>query len=180
MDEIHKKIKTLRLQNGLTLKVLSERTELSISFLSQVERGTTSLAITSLKKIADALNVKISEFFNDLPNDNYIVKANEQKPFNLKGTDFTYARLNGEFKGRILEPILVTLAPNQKQTQQYGHAGEEFYFVLKGFVIFNIDGKEYVIRQGDSIHFPSTCQHTVENPFSEESILLCVLTPVIF
>ncbi|WP_197249584.1 helix-turn-helix domain-containing protein [Cytobacillus firmus] len=63
MDEIYKKIKDLRLQNGYTLKELSERTDLSISFLSQVERGTTSLAITSLKKIANVLNVKISEFF---------------------------------------------------------------------------------------------------------------------
>jgi transcriptional regulator with XRE-family HTH domain len=180
MDEIYKKIKEQRLQKGLTLKELSERTELSISFLSQVERGTTSLAITSLKKIADALNIKITEFFDDTANKNYMVKKTEQKLFQIKGSEFTYARLNGEFSGRTLEPILVTLAPNQKQTQKYGHAGEEFYYVLKGFVIFNIDGKEYVIREGDSIHFPSTCQHTVENPFNEESILLCVLTPVIF
>ncbi|MFC3885472.1 helix-turn-helix domain-containing protein [Bacillus songklensis] len=180
MDEIYKKIRELRLQKGLTLKELSERTELSISFLSQVERGATSLAITSLKKIADALNIKISEFFDDTPNENYMVKASEQKPFNIKGSEFTYVRLNGEFTGRTLEPILVTLAPSQKQTQKYGHSGEEFYYVLKGFVIFNIDGKEYVIREGDSIHFPSTCPHTVENPFNEESILICVLTPVIF
>lgn len=62
MEEINKKIKELRIQKGLTLKDLSERTELSISFLSQVERGTTSLAITSLKKIADALNTKMAEF----------------------------------------------------------------------------------------------------------------------
>lgn len=39
MEEIYKKIKDLRLQHGYTLKELSERTDLSISFLSQVERG---------------------------------------------------------------------------------------------------------------------------------------------
>ncbi|MFF2445547.1 helix-turn-helix domain-containing protein [Neobacillus sp. NPDC058068] len=180
MDEIYKKIKDLRLQNGLTLKELSERTELSISFLSQIERGTTSLAITSLKKIADALNTKISEFFDDPPNGNYMVKKNDQKPFQIKSSESTYVRLNGEFTGRTLEPIMVTYAPSQKQTQKFGHPGEEFYYVLKGFVIFHIDGKEYVVREGDSIHFPSTCPHTVENPFNEESILLSVLTPVIF
>ncbi|MGA5691601.1 helix-turn-helix domain-containing protein [Cytobacillus pseudoceanisediminis] len=181
MEEIYKKIKDLRLQKGYTLKELSERTELSISFLSQVERGATSLAITSLKKIADALNVKISEFFeDDTPNQNFMVKSSEHKPFNIKGSEFTYVRVNGEFSGRSLEPLLVTLAPNQKQTQQYGHAGEEFYYVLKGFVIFHVDGKEYIVREGDSIHFPSTCPHTVENPINEESRLLCVLTPVIF
>lgn len=181
MDEIYKKIKELRLLRGYTLKELSEKTDLSISFLSQVERGTTSLAITSLKKIADALNVKITEFFEEeKTQEDYLVKADQQKPFKLTGSDFLYSRLNGEFTGRMLEPLLVNIPPNQKQTQKYGHPGEEFYFVLKGNVIFYIDGKEYVVREGDSIHFPSTCPHSLENPFNEETILLSVLTPVIF
>ena len=180
MDEISKKIKELRVQKGLTLKELSERTELSISFLSQVERGATSLAITSLKKIADALHTKITDFFEETHNTNFTVKVNEQKPFQIKGSEFTYVRLNGEFSGRTLEPLLVTVAANQKQTQKFGHPGEEFYYVLKGMVIFHIDGREYLLREGDTIHFPSTLHHTLENPLNEESILLCVLTPVVF
>ncbi|WP_040209102.1 helix-turn-helix domain-containing protein [Neobacillus jeddahensis] len=181
MDEIYKKIKEIRLQRGYTLKDLSEKTDLSISFISQVERGATSLAITSLKKIADALNVNITEFFeDDKPNEHYVVKANEQRPFQIKGSEFTYVRLGGQFNGRSLEPLLVTLAPNQTQTQEFGHSGEEFYYVVKGIVIFNVDGNEYMIREGDSIHFPSTLPHTLENPLNEESVLLSVLTPVIF
>lgn len=43
------KIKTLRKLRKMTLKELSNKTVLSVSFLSQVERGDTSLAITSLK-----------------------------------------------------------------------------------------------------------------------------------
>ncbi|WP_042355696.1 helix-turn-helix domain-containing protein [Bacillus rubiinfantis] len=181
MDEIYKKIKELRQQRGYTLKELSEKTELSISFLSQVERGATSLAITSLKKIADALQVKITEFFDDEKQDNhYVVTVSEQKPFNLKGSDFTYVRLSGEFPGRALESLLVTLAPNQKQTPKYGHPGEEFYYVLKGVVLFQVNGKDYVMKKGDSIHFPSTVPHAVENLLEDESVLLSVLTPVIF
>ncbi|PLT33087.1 helix-turn-helix domain-containing protein [Bacillus sp. V5-8f] len=180
MDEIYQKIKDLRVKNGLTLKELSEKSELSVSFLSQVERGASSLAITSLKKIADALQVNITEFFEDYSNANYIIKESEQKPFQIEGSQFTYTRLSGEFQGRNIEPLLVTLAPNQKQTQNYSHPGEEFYYVLKGGALFNVDGKEYFVRKGDSIHFPSTCAHFVENPLNDETTLLCVLTPVIF
>lgn len=39
MEDIHKKIKALRLEKKLTLKELSEETGLSLSFLSQIERG---------------------------------------------------------------------------------------------------------------------------------------------
>ncbi|MFC7393787.1 helix-turn-helix domain-containing protein [Scopulibacillus cellulosilyticus] len=180
MDDIHKKIKDLRLKKGLTLKDLSERTELSASFLSQVERGTSSLAITSLKKIADAFEVNINYFFEDyISNHKYVSKADDQKPFKIEGSEPTYVRLNGEFTGRLLEPLMVTMAPNQK-SQTFSHPGEEYYYVLKGAVLFHIDGKEYFIKEGDSIHFPSNLPHTSENPLNEESIVLSILTPVIF
>ncbi|NQD67646.1 helix-turn-helix transcriptional regulator, partial [Bacillus haikouensis] len=72
MDEIFKKIKDLRQERGLTLKDLSAKTDLSVSFLSQVERGSSSLAITSLKKIADAFEVPITQFFDSETNNNYV------------------------------------------------------------------------------------------------------------
>lgn len=181
MDDISKKIKELRLKNEWTLKNLSEKTELSVSFLSQVERGSSSLTITSLKKIADAFGVKISYFFEEYDeNHNYVIKSEDQKPFKIEGSEPTYVRLNGEFSERTLEPLLVTLPPNHKQSQTFGHPGEEFYYVLKGAALFNINKTEYFVREGDSIHFPSHVPHYLENPLNDESTLLCALTPAIF
>ncbi|WP_408010067.1 helix-turn-helix domain-containing protein [Pseudalkalibacillus sp. A8] len=180
MDEIYKKIKDLRRKNGYTLKDLSKKTDLSVSFLSQVERGSSSLAITSLKKIADAFDVPITEFFETETNYNYIVKKESRKPFKIEGSPATYIRLNGEFANRSLEPLMVTLSPKQVQTQTSSHPGEEFYYVISGAVLFNVDGKEYFVREGESIHFPSTMPHFWENPLNEESTILCVLTPNIF
>lgn len=61
IEDIFMKIDQLRKEEA-TLKEFSTATGLSVSFLSQVERGTTSLAITSLKKIADALVVPMVYF----------------------------------------------------------------------------------------------------------------------
>lgn len=180
MEEIYEKLRDLRNQKLLTLKDLSEKTGLSVSFLSQVERGTSSLAITSLKKIADALEVPINHFFESFTNKNYIVKAEEQKPFKIEGSSSEYIRLGGEFSGRALEPMVVTLAPGQKQDNVFSHPGEEFFYVLEGVTIFNVDGKEYLVKAGDSIHYPSSVPHYVLNPLNQRSKLLCVLTPVIF
>ncbi|MGK7379085.1 helix-turn-helix domain-containing protein [Planococcus sp. 1R117A] len=180
MDGIYQKIKNLRIEQGYTLKDLSEKTELSVSFLSQIERGSSSLAITSLKKIADAFAVPITYFFDTDTSHNYTVPANERKPFRLEGAPTTYTRLNGEFGSRMLEPLMVTLAPKQEQIQTSSHPGEEFYYVLKGAALFKVDGKEYFVREGDSIHYPSDVPHAWENPLNEETVILCVLTPVIF
>ncbi|MBM7855064.1 transcriptional regulator with XRE-family HTH domain [Desulfohalotomaculum tongense] len=180
IKEICEKIRELRNQQNLTLKDLSEKTGLSVSFLSQVERGTSSLAITSLKKIADALNVPITIFFDSYQNKNFVVKAEEQKTFRIEGSSAKYTRLSGEFSGKVLEPLLVTLDPGKTHEAKFSHPGEEFFYVLEGAVIFNVDGQEYLLKKGDSIHYPSKLPHFWFNPLEQKAKILCVLTPVIF
>jgi transcriptional regulator with XRE-family HTH domain len=179
-EEVSKRIRELRLERKMTLKELSEKTGLSISFLSQVERASSSIAITSLKKIADAVDVPITSFFEDYANKNYIVKTEEQKPFRIEGSGSIYTRLGGEFPGRAIEPMLVTLPSGQSTGKKMSHAGEEFYYVLEGNVVFDVDGKEYIVRSGDSIHFPSTIPHSMQNPYDRNVKVLCFVTPVIF
>ncbi len=66
-DELHKaigrNIRSLRKERGLTLKQMSRRTQLSVSLLSQIERAESSASVSSLFKIAAALDVKIMELF---------------------------------------------------------------------------------------------------------------------
>ena len=52
MESVSKKIRKIRREKNITLKELSEKTELSVSFLSQFERGISSITLVSLKKIA--------------------------------------------------------------------------------------------------------------------------------
>ena len=62
-EHIGAKIKHLRTQRKMTLKDLSEKTNLSIGFLSQLERGLTSIATDTLGTIADVFEVELSYFF---------------------------------------------------------------------------------------------------------------------
>ena len=48
-EELGQKINEIRNAKGMTLKDVSEKTGLSVGFLSQVERGLTSIAILSEK-----------------------------------------------------------------------------------------------------------------------------------
>ena len=66
-DELHatigRQIRELRKARGLTLKQMSRRTKLSVSLLSQIERAESSASVSSLFKVATALDVKITELF---------------------------------------------------------------------------------------------------------------------
>ncbi len=56
-------IRGMRKDKGLTLKQMSRRTGLSISLLSQIERAESSPSISSLYKIAMALETRIRDLF---------------------------------------------------------------------------------------------------------------------
>jgi len=68
-DELHmtigRNIRELRKERGLTLKQMSRRTKLSVSLLSQIERAESSASVSSLFKVATALDVKLVELFGE-------------------------------------------------------------------------------------------------------------------
>ena len=180
MENIYERIRSLRVNMNMTLKELSEKSGLSISFLSQVERGNSSLAITSLQKIADVFNVSMSSFFENTVSNSFFTPVEGRKAFQIERSNAVFARLGGDFSGKVLEPIHIILAPRQEQDVVFNHPGEEFYYILKGKVLMMIGDKEYEMNEGDTIHFPSMLDHTWRNPTEESVHMIAVLTPIIF
>jgi two-component system OmpR family response regulator len=68
-EQLHKvigdTIRNLRKEKDLTLKQMSRRTGLSVSLLSQIERAESSASISSLYKIAIALESRIQDLFGE-------------------------------------------------------------------------------------------------------------------
>ena len=180
INQISRKIRELRQQKGFTLKDLSEITQLSISFLSQVERNSSSLSITSLQRIADALGVPVSEFFQSPVNHAFVVKNNEQKYFRLESSTTRYCSLAGNFGDRLLEPLIVIIPPGNTRVDKFAHPGEEFYIVLEGSVTVYVGDDTFVLNEGDSIHFSSSIVHGLHNQSLQPVKLISVLTPRIF
>ncbi|MGH4139392.1 helix-turn-helix domain-containing protein [Clostridium sp.] len=178
--EISGKIRNLRKEKNLTLKDLSVKTGLSVSFLSQVENGYSSLAITSLKKIAEALNVTMNYFFKAPGKHNFLVKSEEEKTFKIEGSNSEFIRISGDFPGRKIESLIVILPPKEMHGSSSNHPGEEFVYVLEGALIVNLSGTDYLVKAGDSIQYPSTTDHSWLNPLNQNTKLLSITTPLIF
>ncbi|MBE2196396.1 MAG: helix-turn-helix transcriptional regulator [Anaerolinea sp.] len=62
--KLHERLKELRTERQLTLKELSERSELSVSYLSDIERGRTVPTLASLETLANALAVTVIDFLS--------------------------------------------------------------------------------------------------------------------
>ncbi len=173
----------------MSLRELSKQSGLSIGFLSLVERGRSSPALTSLSNVAKALGVELSSFFpaeeeneaeetkqrvSPLP---YVSRANDAAKLAIILSQRIYKMLSPRVPGLVLEPIFVTVQPGDTIDEPYSHEGEEFAYVLSGELVFIVDGVEYRLVPGDSIHFRSTVSHTMRNDTDEPVQAIWVLTP---
>ena len=68
------KLKTFRVSQGLSLKEVSLKTNLSISFLSDIENNRSSPSISNLKLLSKKLNIPISYLLDDNDNDSEIIQ----------------------------------------------------------------------------------------------------------
>ncbi len=177
--EIGKKIKDTRKAKGMTLKQLGEISGFSISFLSQLERGQTSITINSLKNIAAALDVELVNFFHITEkHDNIIFRSYELKGFRLNSSDFIYYSLSNDTIDRIIDPILVEILPAERQNiRPLSHNGEEFVYVLEGTLTVFMEDREHTLYPGDSLHMMSTVPHEWANLTNKPVKIISVNTP---
>lgn len=163
-------------------------TGFSRGFLSLVERGRSSLALTSLQKIATALGTDIASLFppevsqhSDLPLP-HITHGVDGQPeeIAITGSGRTYILLSGRAPDRILEPVLLVMQPSVTMEEPYGHEGEEFLYVLEGELVYIVAGERYPMRSGDSIHIQSNMPHTLLNESDQTVRAIFVTTPRFF
>ncbi len=181
--EIGDRINELRTAKNMTLKDLSEKVELSPSFLSQAERGLTSITINTLKKIAAALDVDMSFFFDvNKPNKPLIRRSYNQEVLRIDESKFIYFDLGNNLENRTFDPMIATILPGKTGEQDIplGHPGEEFIYVLEGVFTIVLDGVEHEMYPGDSIHFSSKTPHDWMNRTGSLVKILIVSSPSLF
>ena len=179
-EHIGAKIKTLRTQRKMTLKDLSEKTNLSIGFLSQLERGLTSIATDTLGSIADVFEVDLSYFFlKPRTKKRPIIRSYEKEVFNICTSGCIQYNLSNDLKAKTMLPRFLDILPNNtdEDIQSYSHEGEEFIYVLEGTLTLFLDGEQYELYPGDSIHYNSSRNHNWANYTNKMVRILVVATP---
>ena len=97
------KLRALRKQNKLTLKELSKKTSLSISFISDIENKRRNPSIDNLKILANALNVSVSELLDEklyAPTTN---KVNNNDDEDLRRIERARNKMNPEQKEKMMD-----------------------------------------------------------------------------
>ena len=174
---VGERIKEKRLANKMTLKDIAEATGLSIGYLSQLERGLTSVANDTLNKIADALKTD-SEYFFERPqcHGKQIIKSYEREILRVQGNSIIEYNLTNLLGSGIMRPRQVEILPQKEveQAEEYSHEGEEFVYVLEGILTLTINGQVSELYPGDCAHYISTINHNWSNQTNRTVKLLSI------
>lgn len=173
-------IKQKRTENKMTLKDVSERTELSIGYLSQLERGLTSIALDTLKKVAGALDVEMDYFMEQpMSNTKAVVRSYEREILRIGGNSILEFNMTNRASDAEMFPKYVEILPQKvvEETVAYSHEGEEFVYVLEGILTLMLDGEVMDLYPGDGAHYASTIDHNWSNQTNKVVKFITVNTP---
>lgn len=175
--DVGERLRTLRNQRSLSMRALAHKAGLSANALSNIERGQTSATVSTLYKLADALGVSITAFFETEEPFQEMVFRKSTERVRVPFSRGLWEGLGGEaFQGRV-EPFVLTLESGAN-SGRFGivHSGHEFVICLRGQLEYHVKNKVFLLEPGDSLLFMANLPHRWRNPGSVVTNALFILS----
>ncbi len=178
--EIGSQIRQLRKVKRMTLQQVADASDISVGYLSQIERNHSKLPIGVLKRISSALGIQMNWFFHaagDVPTGerDLIVRAANRRRFAFTGLGIAEELLTPNLSGP-LELLISTIEPGA-DSGDYSHDGVEAGVVMAGRLDLWIGGRFFELEEGDSFSFNSTEIHRCANSGEISTKVVWVITP---
>lgn len=168
-----------RRQLGLSMAEVAQRSDLSVGYISQLERDLANPSITALMRVCEVLGLSMDYFMQVREVSGHHFPRRDREPFQLQKDGPVYDRISGQFPSSVMNAVVVTLPPHHTASP-VKHAGEEMLYVMRGKVEFILGDELLVLGPGDSVHLPSTTLHGLSNPFDAPATVLWAGTAPLF
>ncbi len=173
------RVKALREGMGLSLRDLAVRSGVGAATLSQVERGESSPTLAVAAKIADGLELTLSQLLRlDESRHVVIVRSGSGRRSSRPGHEIE--ELTPPLPGQRADVSRHRLDPGQSTGGEgdppiHEPGSRETVVVISGGVELNVDGERYPLAAGDSATFDADLPHNLHNPGSTASEVLAVI-----
>ena len=173
-------IRRRRHAHALTLAQLSTTAGVSVSMLSQVERGLLDPSLDTLRNIADALGTSPFRLLEEEGTVAGIVRRGSGRTIVTEDGGFRFELLSPSLDGSF-EIAVWELQPGHSSTgQPRAHPGEEANLFLQGRARLEIGDETMELSAGDCITFDPTRPHRVTALGDEVVVCVDVISPPTF
>jgi transcriptional regulator with XRE-family HTH domain len=157
--EIGERIKALREEKRMSLRVLSKKSGISANALSLIERNKTSPTVTTLTAVARAFGLPVNDFFVDSEKekDGFVVYKRSASH------DGAVQAMATNLRSQNLNPLFLRLAPNERFRKDLCfHPGDEFVYCLSGEIECEIDSSKIRLGPGDAVTYKAEIPHRIK------------------
>lgn len=170
----------LRIDSGLTLQALSERSGISPATLSKIENDKLQPTYDTILKLADGLGVDISSLFHNAGNGGTPTRRSVTAMgdgIRHNAERYSYEMLNTDLATKKMTPLRARIKAGHIFQDEHliAHDGEECVFVLSGTIRLHT---EYyapkLLHAGDCAYFDSTMGHALEAAGQEDAEIFWV------
>ena len=169
VPKIGQLLKLFREKTGRNQSDIAMVAGISVSMLSQIERGVVSPSIDTLVMVCQALGLEPADLFKMLSTDRPVLIHHQGERLTMVNSGIKYEQLMTSSHGPSqFELFLLEVMPGCKtMLSNEGHQGAEIGYVLKGSALMSVDDVEYLVKEGDSISFNSQLPHQLHNQGKE-------------
>ena len=179
LKQIGERIKGLRDALDLSPEEMAQKLEIEVEKYLQYEDGLKDVSVSFLQRIEREFNIDISTLmFGTEPKMNSYFITRKDKGVSVERVSaYKYQSLTAGFSNNVAEIFIVTVEPKPVDDDFYRniHPGQEFNLVLEGSLMMNINGKNIVLNQGDSIYFDSSLPHGMKSLHNKPVKFLAVI-----
>jgi transcriptional regulator with XRE-family HTH domain len=171
-------IRKVRKEKRISLEQMAAGTDLSISFLSQLECGKANISVENLKKITDFLDISMVRLFEieERQRLGAVTRKGEGMVLKVEGST-AYCESLIRKSGPNLQATLYINPPGEGRKAPMSHIGEELVYVIRGELTYYLNDQEYHLREGDLMYYRSESLHSWYNPGKWENVIFVVNTP---
>ncbi len=172
VSSIGDKVRYLRKNQRLSLQQLAAKADVSAAAIHKVERNDMVPTVTTLLKIAAALDCPVGHFIGDdrLADPVAFTPASDRADVFTPHAGLHLAGISGPYAPFHGAAAVATIEPGADSGDKLlVHPGEELVYVLSGGMVFDIAGVRYELRRGDSLHFLGDQPHHWANERKTES-----------
>jgi len=161
MKQIASRLKEIREISDFTAEEIAARLGISAAQYLGYEDSGENVPISVIYALANVYGVDITELLTGTSPrlSNYCVVREGQSTGVDRYPGYHFESLAYNFKRRIMEPLMVTVEPGEKEMALVSHPGQEFNFVVEGAVTVLIDDEEIELKAGECIYFDPILPH---------------------
>ncbi|MEJ6588055.1 MAG: XRE family transcriptional regulator [Pelagibacterales bacterium] len=167
----------LRKRKQMTLDQLSSKSGVSKSILSQIERNISNPTVSTMMRIADALEETLSGFFMNIDEGKSSPIETSKETPNISSKDglCELSILGAGETVSWLQWYVLTMKPKGKlPSKSHGSNTFENITVISGEVVVYLKKQSETLKAGDTFRFPTNQEHTLMNKSKTISKILMV------